>query len=111
MRIGLVWVQMELLFLVLRTITITITTTTIIVASLCLQTLTIQIAKAVGHVMLASSKSTICVFGGISFITPLKSSRFGSFLFAFWSFYLYCAGRSEYERSTCRNIRCVLSHT
>ncbi len=74
-HIGLVWAQMELLFLVLHTTTIIITTTTITVASLCLQTLTIQIARAVGHVMLVSSKSTICVFGGISFRNPLKSSQ------------------------------------
>lgn len=72
---------------------------------------TTQIAKAVGHVMLVSSKSTICVFGGTKSRESQKSPQNEGFLFAFWSFYLYCAGRSEYERSTCRDIRCVLSHT
>lgn len=48
--------------------TTTTTITTTIVASLCLQTLIIQTARAVGHVTLVSSKSTTCVFGGINFL-------------------------------------------
>ena len=106
MHTGIVLDLMELRYLVVHLIT---RTTTIIVALLCLQMHIIQMLKVVGHVMLDSSKSITCVFGGINFPKRYRELPSGSFLFAFSRFYLYFAGRSEYERSTCSLLRCVLS--
>lgn len=78
---GTVLAQTILQFLVAHTTTIT--TTTITAVSLCLQTLIIQIVRAVGHVTLVSSKSTICVFGGTKSRESQKSPQNEGFLFAF----------------------------
>jgi hypothetical protein len=64
----------------------------------------------IGHVIVTTYKLATAVFLGIKnrFYSREKAPDLGLFL-AKNSIALYYASRSEYERSTCSHLRCVLS--